>query len=363
MKHLRLDVDVWSKVPDSLTAEIAVLDRDGVIVAVNDAWVQFAEENSGDSETIGVGVNYLDICRGATGEDALLAERACRGIEQVIDGSRDVFQLEYPCHCKNEQRWFLLYVSRLKNESDYVVTTHVGITDRKRTEQRLVESERLAAIGEAMRGLSHEGRNALQRAQSCMELLRLQIDGDHEAVELLDRIERAQSHLLDLYEEVRRYASPIHLSYRRYPLNRLAEEAWSTIDAKGNCQPLITWTNDLDLNCEVDLDSIRKVFRLLFENALATNVKPLKMEVTFAAAKHRGHPAITAIISDNGPGRTLEDQDRPFMPFYTTKTHGTGLGLAICKRIALAHAGTIRFGPSRLGGASVHFTLPKRRPH
>ncbi len=53
--------DLSQRVLDSLTAEVAVLDRNGMIVAVNKAWRQFAVENGGLPETTGVGVNYLNI--------------------------------------------------------------------------------------------------------------------------------------------------------------------------------------------------------------------------------------------------------------------------------------------------------------
>lgn len=175
---------------DSLTAEIAVLDNRGNIVAVNDAWKQFADENGGTTEATGVGANYLEICQSADDNEFFLADNAYRGIERVLDGSQSTFVLEYPCHSPTEERWFLLYVSRLKSSEPYVVTANVSITQRKLTEQRLLVAERLAAIGEAMQGLSHEGRNALQRAQGSMELLRLHIEEDSDALQLLERIEK-----------------------------------------------------------------------------------------------------------------------------------------------------------------------------
>ena len=228
---------LWKQVLDSLTAEIAVIDTDGIIIAVNDAWNQFAINNAGASEKLGIGANYLDVCRRSVGEDSILAERACRGIEQIFDGTQKEFRLEYPCHSPKEQRWFLLWASLLQSDDQrFVVTTHLSITERKVAEQRLVVAERLAAVGEAMRGLSHEGRNTLQRAQVSIDLLRFHVEDDREATKLLERIEHAQRRLLGLYEEVRDYAAPINLQFTPYSLDQLVGARRHRGRSRGGCR-------------------------------------------------------------------------------------------------------------------------------
>ena len=194
--------DLASKVLDSLVAAVAVIDRRGKIVSTNQAWREFADENGGTREATDVGVNYLEVCRRVTGDDEYLAEQARQGIIDVLEGHQSTFQLEYPCHSPQMQRWFLLSVVSLKKDPHYVVTAHLSITKRKLIEAQLVATERLAAIGEAMQGLSHLGRNSLQRAQGSIDLLRCHIEHDRDAVALLDRIEVAQQRLISLYEEV-----------------------------------------------------------------------------------------------------------------------------------------------------------------
>ena len=343
---------------DSLTAGIAVVNRDGVICEVNDAWRRFCCDNGGSRQATGVGVNYFQVCRSAKGDDSLLAARATEGIQGVLDGSHDVFRLEYPCHSPTEKRWFLLYVSPLKNDSQYAVTTHLPITDRKLVEQRLVEAERLAAIGQAMQGLSHEGRNALQRAQAHMDLLRCHIDEDTEALELVARIEIAQRHLLGLYEEVRSYAAPITLNRQSCRLDQLVDEVWSTYEAHPINASFSHVPAAIDLTCDIDVTAVGQVIRHVLDNALATGANPLEIRVSYEADLLDGCPAVTMIVSDNGPGILPEHWGTVFEPFYTTKTHGTGLGLAISTRILDAHGGRIRLGIPRQGGASVYITLP-----
>ena len=358
----RTDSGLWKKVLDSLTAEVAVIDDHGTIVAINDAWERFALENNGSLDKTCVGVNYLSVCRAADGKDSPLAEQAYRGIRQVINGERDVFKLEYPCHSATLNRWFLLYASRLQADERYVVTTHLTITDRKIAEQRLVFTERLAAIGEAMQGLSHEGRNALQRAQAYMDLLRFHIENDKEALRLLERIESAQHHLLGLYEEVRSYAAPIVLRCEPYALDQLVDEFWATFTSRPIPEVFSHLRGEDDLTCDIDVSAIRHVLQLVFDNAVATDAKPLKIEVSYIDDQLDGMPAVTIIVSDNGPGVPAEDREQVFEPFQTTKASGTGLGLAVCKRIVAAHRGHIAFGTPRCRGASVYITLPKQQP-
>lgn len=352
--------DLWRQVLDSLTAELAVLDKRGTIIAVNDAWRRFAAENGGSPQKTGVGVNYLDVCRSAAGGDSLLAEQACCGIEQVFRRAREVFTLEYSCHSPAKQRWFLLSVSRLQAEDDFVVTTHLSITERKLTEQKLVMSERLAAIGEAMRGLTHEGRNALQRAQACIELLQVHVAEDSKALELLERIGNAQEHLLDLYEQVGSYAAPITLRPRTCRLSDLVDEVGATFASRAKLASFSNLALGDNSNCDIDVSAIRQVLQIVFENSLATRSGSPEIEVSYIEDELDGSAAITVIVSDNGPGVSPEDREKVFEPFHTTKTRGTGLGLAIAKRIVTEHGGCISFGTPRRGGASVYITLPRR---
>ncbi len=359
LQQKQTDQDLADRVLDSLTAEIAVLEKDGTICAVNEAWRRFARENSGEPEAIGIGANYLDTCRSATGVDSICAEHASLGIQRVLDGSRDVFQLEYPCHSPIRKRWFLLSVSRLKGNSQLAVTSHVCITERKLIENQLVEAERLAAIGETMQGLSHEARNALQRSQSHIDLLKAKIESDHEALRLVERIELAQGELLGLYEEAISYAAPITLNRESCDPAELVSE----IRARHrSISPQLEFrVNDeaLSLTCNIDLQAIHQVFDVLIDNALASGASVI--EISFETDELSCGPALTVIVSDNGPGIPCADREKVFEPFYTTKTRGTGLGLAMSRRIVSAHGGEIYLGAPSRGGASVYITLPATR--
>ncbi len=128
---------------DALAAHIAILDHTGRILSVNKAWMDFARQNNANFEATGPGAYYITVCKTVIGEDAATAVIVADGIQAVIDGTRQSFQIEYPCHSPTEQRWFHLQVTPFPDSSQrQVVVTHENITVRKLAEEALVASEK-----------------------------------------------------------------------------------------------------------------------------------------------------------------------------------------------------------------------------
>src|SRR5262249_26022934 len=126
---------------NSLEAQIAVLDRHGNIIAVNDTWKQFARENGGAAIADDVVVNYLDICRSPLGMNEDHAKAVMEGVHAVLNGSLHSFLFENPCHSPDEKRWFLMSVMPLIGERGGAVVTLNNITARKLAEEEVKESE------------------------------------------------------------------------------------------------------------------------------------------------------------------------------------------------------------------------------
>ncbi|MGM0554257.1 MAG: response regulator [Pseudomonadota bacterium] len=124
---------------DSVSAHIAVLDRDGVIVAVNEPWRRFAAENAAEPGGAGqhddVGTNYLNICHQAADGEAPGAADVATGIESVMAGRAAHFGFEYPCNSPSETHWYQMTVLPLTGNAGGVVVSHANITERKLAEQ------------------------------------------------------------------------------------------------------------------------------------------------------------------------------------------------------------------------------------
>ncbi|WNH14441.1 PAS domain S-box protein [Thalassobellus suaedae] len=117
---------------NSLSAHIAVIDTFGSIIATNDVWEQFAF-NNGEATLLrtGVGSNYFEVCRKSAESGDEVASDTLKGMMDVLQGKKNDFYLEYPCHAPNEQRWFGMRVKRFESDNAMLVVTHVNITERK----------------------------------------------------------------------------------------------------------------------------------------------------------------------------------------------------------------------------------------
>jgi hypothetical protein len=120
---------------EGLPLSAAVVDRAGVIVCVNREWVHFTNQNAGHPGRCGVGASYFAVCN--CNDPA--AQQFGQGLQAVLAGAEPEFELEYPCHAPDEQRWFMARASPLRWASgvrvDGAVITHLNITARHIAEE------------------------------------------------------------------------------------------------------------------------------------------------------------------------------------------------------------------------------------
>ena len=143
----QIEVARQAAILNALPAHIALLDCQGLILSVNQSWRSFAGAHAMQPPGEGTGLNYLDTCERAQGDDAFEAHQAADGIRLVLAAGAKSFSLEYRCHCPAE-RWFLMSVTPLDDDHpNGAVVMHVDITERKLAEQQLRDSrQRLDSI-------------------------------------------------------------------------------------------------------------------------------------------------------------------------------------------------------------------------
>ncbi|WP_129673033.1 PAS domain S-box protein [Candidatus Chloroploca sp. Khr17] len=153
---------------NSLTVHLAVLDANGMIIAVNESWCDFARAN-GDPELryTGVGVNYFTVCQHAMGLDSEEGTITLDGMRAVLEGRLASFELEYPCHAPHEERWFVLRVVPLRGTRPGLVVSHTNVTEHRRLSEAAAEARMLRArLSEFERELRDVDVRSRERSQN-----------------------------------------------------------------------------------------------------------------------------------------------------------------------------------------------------
>ena len=332
---------------------VVILCKDHKIIYAN----RFAAETMGHTATDLIGMPIFALLQSDS------EARIRLQLEYVYHG-RPSTEQELPIRRPNgDERWIVWNARLLKDFEGSAAVLCAGhdVTERRRLEHRTMQAERLAAIGQMVTGLAHESRNALQRSQAGLELLKDELQNQPDALEIIERIQRAQKHLHHLYEEVRSYAAPIALHRETCFVDRIWRETWTNL-AVARTDKLLTLKENLsvdDFGCLADPIALEQVFRNIFENAKFVSRPGDQIVIRACESNFAGRDSLEIRICDSGPGLDAAQASRIFEPFYTTKTQGTGLGMAIVKRIVEAHGGQISVGQRSCPGAEIVLILPR----
>ena len=269
---------------------------------------------------------------------------------------------------------WLELVNPVLSISVVTATALVGLRAKSASEQRLLaenelhqahqrasQSERLAAIGQVVATLSHECRNTLQRMLTGLELLKLEVGDRPDALQWLNHVRQAQGELQCLFEDLRNYSAPLKLGCEPCNAAEVWRSAWNALSEvrQGRQAELREEVGEVDLQCTLDARRMGQVFRNLFENSLAACPDPVEVDIHCTPTLLDGASALKMEVHDNGPGLSVEQRQRVFDAFYTTKTTGSGLGMAIVKRIVEAHGGTIVVADPATPGAEFVIVVPR----
>jgi len=207
--------------------------------------------------------------------------------------------------------------------------------------REVIQSERLAAVGELAAGVAHELRNPLTSVKLLLQHVSKRANGF--------RIEAPQLQLI--LEEVGRMEGTIQglLDFSRTPtLNRVQHDLRDTLRRSINLVEgrlkqerieLLMTISSTPLMMNGDAEQLNQVFVNLFLNSI--EAMPGVGQMTIVAEPCGDGNVARVVVKDNGEGIASEVLTRLFEPFATTKERGTGLGLAISRRIVTEHNGTI----------------------
>jgi signal transduction histidine kinase len=236
-----------------------------------------------------------------------------------------------------------------------------AIDEVKRTQERLVHSEKLGAIGGMYAALTHEINNPLG---ILITRVRLMLDSaaeqefPPELVRDLQVIEHQGSRVAEITRSLLTFARKTDLTLVATDVNAVLDEVIALVECPFAKQGIrIRLLRDSPLpRVRASADDLQQAFLNMLNNA--RDAMPGGGTITLRTRANGGNLVIE--IRDTGGGMTSEVQARVFEPFFTTKAvgRGTGLGLSVSHGIVCAHGGDITIESSPGKGATFRVTLP-----
>jgi len=272
------------------------------------------------------------------------------GMEAVIKGN---YEHRIKVNSKDEieelSDYFNKMISRLQ----------AATKELTETEKRLIQSERMAAIGRMAAVLSHELKNVFAGIQTSAYYLKGKIAKNHpELPQSFRDIEEEIGHANNIIEGVLNFTRPKNILLGEADLNEIIEDALASLEKQGLFKK-IEVVKELDPNIpvvNVDKVQMKEVFLNLVINAV--QAMPEGGELTLIT--RQSEKFLEAEVIDNGLGIPEENLEKLFIPFFTTKSKGLGLGLCIIKEIVEKHGGTVEVKAGLNKTTSFIVKLPLR---
>ena len=349
-----------ARIIDSLPTGLYVIDRDYIIRAWNR---QRESGTQGVARDDAVGREIFGVL------DRQPRELLRREFDRVFE-TGEIQQMEMESTASGESRYYR--VSKIPMRLDNVHITHVitiaeDVTEWRRAQQRLAQSEKLAAVGQLAAGVMHEINNPLATILACAEALSRRAEelpgtaraGFEEYLKIIDtevqRCRRIVDGLLDL-------SRPKTGEKRRVDVNNLVEQTLFLLKHHDRFKR-ISVRRQFALGLPpvvVDPERLIQGFMSLMLNAMDAMNSRGVLTVRSSRFAGRGGGEVLVEFIDTGTGIRQEELSKIFEPFYTTKPQGrgTGLGLSICYGIVADHGGRIEV-ESQVGvGSNFKVYLP-----
>jgi signal transduction histidine kinase/CheY-like chemotaxis protein len=361
---------------NALPAEVAVVDPQGVIRAVNGPWERFAIQNAPvdapSPSNTGVGANYLTASLSGAAQGAPMAQEAVDGIRAVMECRLSGFSLVYPCHAPHQPRWFTMHVLPLvAGEDEGVVITHTDITEQKLAEQALLvardDAERAnRAKSNFLASMSHELRTPLNSILGFAQLMDYDATLPQTHKDNVQEILGAGRYLLQLINEILDLAKVesgrTSLDMEPVELDTVVQECLDLVATAADARQItLAYEPQPGSGVRADRTRLRQVLLNLLSNAIKYNVAGGSVRVQIEPA---GHAHLRVVVQDTGAGIAADRMGELFLPFSRlgaegSGIEGTGIGLSIARRISEMMGGTVGVESAVGVGSRFWIELPR----
>ena len=230
------------------------------------------------------------------------------------------------------------------------------ISKRKELEKRLIESEKLAAVGMAVLRVVHEIKNPLLAIGGFVHSL-YHKERDLNKKKKFELVLREVNRLEKLLKDISQFGKPLKLEFKEVNLINLCQDALDVYRPRFKELKIQATFKapETAIFLKVDEERLKEVLFNIMQNAMEMMPNGGRLELEIKA----GDEIVTILIRDTGPGISKEVLEQLFTPFFTTKKQGTGLGLSISRKIIEAHGGHIS-ARNYEKGAEFSITLPRK---
>jgi signal transduction histidine kinase/integral membrane sensor domain MASE1 len=373
---LRVSESMKTAILASLSSLVAVLDRDGVIIAANEGWRRVAGEAVHDGHPLGIGTNYLAAWRHLVSDGAVApggpeADRAFTAIQQVLSGETAGFAWEYSSS-RDDGRWHAMTVVPLRRPEGGAVVTHVDITERKRAEldaqharQELAHFSRVSTIGELTASLAHQLNQPLtgirNNAEAAGRILTTKAPDLSELGAIVADIIEDDKRAAEIIGRMRAMMTKSGVELIELDLNALIRDVASLMKSDAIIRN-VSLAFDLAPSAprvRGDRIGLQQVLLNLIVNAIeAVAVRPVRERRVLVRTRHGSNGTAVISIQDSGSGIRPDVAREIFEPFFTTKAGGMGMGLTIARSIVESYGGDVRAENNPDRGATVIVALP-----
>jgi hypothetical protein len=254
------------------------------------------------------------------------------------------------------------YITKPFNMDDVIATIKRAFNmrqlaeDKKRLEEQLEVSERLASLAEMGAGVAHEVNTVLATIKLFLELLRTKFSSQKKEGRNLELILGEVEHAEKIIARFLNFTKPSVAEFTRTDINRIIKKGLQLFETRLSQNKIEVFLQLSTPNVFVECDPIKmeEVFSNIFLNSIDAMDSGGKLFVRTEVEDEK----ILIEIRDTGAGIPAQNLEKIYDPFFTTKASGTGLGLSIVHRIIEEHQGIIKITSEENQGTCVKIELP-----